>query len=268
MSYVNTTDVNLSTINNQNSQVTNTLERLRKNNNKSITSDRSFYSKKYIFNYSYTERSFLERNLNNPRNFGISETQSSNTYRNSVKTYSIPKEERFKDYVKPATDCFYNLPSIKSPHGAAIGFGSRIDLSAARGKGCPGPDAYNIGSTLNTKIAASLKSRLPDNSLLYKDKIPAPSNYNYQFKNTTLPTTLKFRHGLYYEDELKLKGHCISPQTYNPSILQVKQNRFKDIKFGTEQRSSTGGKNGVPGPGQYNLPSSFDLSRKYKPCIN
>ena len=48
-------------------------------------------------------------------------------------------------------------------------------------------------------------------------------------------------------------------------------NRYKSIKFSTSQRDTTKEINSTkfnPGPGAYNLPSVFDLKRKYKSPIN
>lgn len=219
-----------------------------------------------------TERSFLEKNLNNPRNYGMFETQSSNTFQNSIKTYSIPKSDRWKSlYAKPANDCLYIIPSIKSNRATGIGYGKRLDLRYIRGKGCPSPDTYSLASTLNLKNGISIKSRIPDTSIIGKSKLPCPGDYNINLKDTKLPLTLKFRHGLYYDDELKLKGHCISPQAYTPKINYTLPTRFNNIKFGTEQRIVNDVRKDLknnPGPGCYNLPQIFDLKRKRKPPIN
>lgn len=218
------------------------------------------------------ESSILDRNLNNPRNYGMFDNQSTNTMQNSIKTYSIPKEQRFRSlYVKAATDCFYDVRSELGKKTTGLGYGERTDFRYVRGKGVPSPDTYTMPSTLNKRNAASIKSRIPNNELLNKARIPAPGDYNIISKNTTLPTTLKFRHGLYYDDELKLKGHCLSPQAYSPSIVFTHPSRYKEIKFSCQQRIAgeiSKEQKNMPGPGQYNLPSVFDLKRKYKPSIN
>ena len=213
----------------------------------------------------------LERNLNNPRNYGMYDDKSVNTFRNSNISYTIPKSERFKgNYKKGATDSFYEVNSVMSKNSTSLGYGERTDFRFLRGKGNPSPDTYNLGSTLNKK-STSIKSRQPDNTILYKSRIPAPGDYNIRLKETTLPTTLKFRHSLFYEDEMKLKSHCISPQAYFPKTHFTSPNRFNNIKFPTQQRNTNEiGKDlkTNPGPGYYNLPSIFDLSRRTKPAIN
>jgi hypothetical protein len=72
---------------------------------------------------------------------------------------------------------------------------------------------------------------------------------------------------------VKKKGHCISPQTYNPDMKCVSNTRYDDISVGIgfgnrSLEKFLASKSGIPGPGQYNLPSVFDLKRKYKVSLN
>lgn len=219
-----------------------------------------------------TESSFLAKNVNNPRNYGMFETQSCNTLQNSIKAFSIPKGSRFKLNIEHHdSDNLYTIPSIKSNKGTCMGYGGRTDFTKLNGKGNPSPDTYTLPSSLNKNNAATLKFRIPDMSISNKSKIPSPGDYNILLKNTTLPTTLKFRHGLYYEDELKLKCNGVSPQTYTPNYGSVLSSRYNSVKFNIQQRVTNEVNKEIkknPGPGYYNLPSVFDLSRKFKPCIN
>lgn len=198
--------------------------------------------------------------------------QSTNTFRNSSKTYTIPKTQRFQVSNVSQNHSLYDIPkSNKSIHGTSLGFGERIDISYLTGKGNPGPDNYYPQPSWLKKFPMTIKNKIPDNHIQEKAKIPSPGNYNIITKSSTLPTTLKFRHNLYYDDEIKQKGHCISPQTYFPDIQCIKPNRYSSIKFTTNPRIAnemSKDQKSFPGIGQYNLPSVFDLTRKYKPCIN
>lgn len=221
-------------------------------------------SRQYLLDNS----SFLDRTINNPRKFGLSEFQSSHSIQNSTITYSIPKQERFKNLSKGWNDNFYIQSQVSSKRSTTLGKGNKLDMSKLVSRNSPSPDTYNLNSTLK-KNYVTIKSKFQDSSLNCKLKIPGPADYNLGIKNSTLPTTLKFRHGFFYEDEFKSKKYQISPQAYTPHDKFVLPSRYDKLKFGTESRGSINQtKSNYPGPGYYNLPSVFDKSRKYKLAIN
>ena len=75
----------------------------------------------------------------------ISYFNSTSSLQNSISSYSIPKETRFRDnYKKFATDSIYSLPDSKSYRGASIGFG--VKSSLIRLSVIPSPNEYNIKS--------------------------------------------------------------------------------------------------------------------------
>ena len=67
-------------------------------------------------------------------------------------------------------------------------------------------------------------------------KFPGPgaySNFGKDLKwNKDIPTTMKFRRSIFYDDDLMKSKHCISPQTYLPPTKIQENNRFSGISFG------------------------------------
>ena len=106
-------------------------------------------------------------------------------------------------------------------------------------------------------------------------RTPGPQSYTISKPvdwNKQSPPTFKFRHGFYYDEEMKYKGIAISPQKYSPNYKCSEYRRYKDIQIGIgmgeKNPYATGSTNKTPGPGQYNLPSIFDKSRKNKSALN
>lgn len=79
------------------------------------------------------------------------------------------------------------------------------------------------------------------------------------------PPSFKFRHGTFFDHDVKYKGSEVSPQKYYPSIKFVKKERFGNISIGMgvgEKLNIKLTNTVTPGPGAYNLPSVFDKTRK------
>ena len=190
---------------------------------------------------------------------------SSATLQNSINAFAFPKSDRFgSSYKKPLVDSQYDLKDTHFIRATSIGYGNKIDFTSNLLKNSPAPNTYNLGSTLNLKAGITIKSKWQINTNEdEKRKMPGPSDYKVTSKRTTLPVTLKFRHGFYYEDDLKNKGYAISPQAYEPTLKFIGTNRFKSVKFGSEERCGVIGKGNInPGPGQYNLPGICDKYKK------
>ncbi len=214
--------------------------------------------------------SIISNISNNPRNFStLSEYQSSNALQNSIKAYSIPKEERFRNFYKKGIDNFYQVENKIINKGTSFGFGNKTDMTSLK-HNTPSPANYNIPSFLSKQFI-TLKFK-HENHKQAKDKLlPGPANYNPTLPKDNIIATMKFRHGFFYDDDLKAKKYQISPQTYLPSSDLVFSSRYKNLKFSTSVReniNSTKDIKSKPGPGSYNLPSVFDLTRKNKPAIN
>jgi hypothetical protein len=103
--------------------------------------------------------------------------------------------------------------------------------------------------------------------------LPGPTDYKITSKwLKTSPITIKSRKFMYYEEDIKKRSHCISPQKYNIKDNNfMKNSRFLNIGIGIGLGYRSWSKmysNNIPGPGQYNLPSVFDKNRKFKYALN
>ena len=98
-----------------------------------------------------------------------------------------------------------------------------------------------------------------------------PGAGSYKVKNLdklgNIPIALKFRHGFYYDDEMKKKKATVSMQKYSPKFNYVKINRYKGAGIGIGEKISFSN-NRNPGPAEYNIPGNFDRGLKGKLALN
>ena len=98
-----------------------------------------------------------------------------------------------------------------------------------------------------------------------------PGAGSYKVKNLdklgNIPIALKFRHGFYYDDEMKKKKATVSMQKYSPKFNYVKINRYKGAGIGFGKRGSAS-KEETPGPANYDVPRIFDRGVKKDLVIN
>jgi len=214
-----------------------------------------------------------QRNPSMGLSFKVSNFNSTNSLQNSIYAYTIPKEERFRGNInKLYTDTIYTITESKINKGTSLGLGDKSSL--VNSKTVPGPQQYNILSIFE-KNKQKHRGLIIGEKLPYKldeeGKTPGPQNYftPIQWKKQN-PLTLKFRHGFYYDEEMKYKGPVLSPQKYKPNFSTIEATRYQNIKIsiGVGSKSSMLNNNKSPGPGDYNLPSIFDLKRKNKYALN
>ena len=86
-------------------------------------------------------------------------------------------------------------------------------------------------------------------------------------KYGNIPISIKFRHGFYYDDEMKKKKATVSMQAYTPKYNYIKINRYKGAGIGFGQRNTLAPKIG-PGPGEYKIPRIFERGVKKDLAIN
>jgi hypothetical protein len=212
---------------------------------------------------------------NNLRNYGISEYQSSSTLQNSVCKYTIQKSPRFKN----SSDNHHGLYIVPSDLGtgrkAGFGFGTRqFPKENKMARNSPSPSHYKLQSFVDKVLKNSglkIGERLPDKVYYYNVKKafnnPGPGMYDVKTPNNLhRAASLTFRKGMYYDEGMKEKN-SVSPQKYNPNTKPIENGRFSKVGIGIgEKRWNLIGKN--PGVGEYDIPSSFDKSRKLKMPIN
>ena len=213
----------------------------------------------------------LDNNLSNMRRPGISQFQSSNTLQNSSHIYSFPKSIRMDDKAnKKLCDNIYNIPEQKSKRFTSIGYGQRSNISTNLGN-LPSPQSYKIENLFdyNIKHKKGITILGKPNERMLKERLPGVGSYNLknQDKIGNFPITLKFRHGFYYDDEMKMKKATVSMQRYSPKYNYIKINRYKGAGIGYGQRYSLSSEKG-PGPAEYKIPRLFDRGVKKDLVIN
>ena len=112
-------------------------------------------------------------NIRNPRSFGMSEYHSMNSLRNSIQSWTIGKDNRFKNNYKALlTDSIYNIPDKKNLRSTSLGFGKKHNLMPLEGRGVPGPDTYNLKSQIEINL---LKKK---GALIFSNTQPVILLYN------------------------------------------------------------------------------------------
>ena len=213
----------------------------------------------------------LDNNISNMRRPGYSEFQSSNTLQNSSHIYSFPKSLRMDNRIdKKLCDNIYNLPEQKSKRFTTLGYGQRGIVSSELSK-FPSPQAYKLQSLFdyNLKHNKGITILGKPSDPIMKDRNPGAGSYNCKNmdKLGNIPIALKFRHGFYYDDEMKMKKATVSMQKYSPKFNYVKINRYKGAGIGMGQRYSMSTER-TPGPANYNIPRIFDRGVKKDLVIN
>lgn len=202
---------------------------------------------------------------------GYSEFKSSNTLQNSSHIYSIPKSIRMDNkFNQKLCDNIYNIPQQKSTRFTNLGLGQRGRIFDDINK-FPSPQSYKYESLFdyNIKHKKGITILGKPSEKVFKERNPGVGTYNLKNYEQfgSIPVTLKFRHGFYYDDEMKKKKATVSMQQYSPKFNYIKINRYKGAGIGFGQRSSMSVER-TPGPGEYKIPRIFDRGVKKDLVIN
>jgi hypothetical protein len=213
----------------------------------------------------------LDNNISNMRRPGYSEFQSSNTLQNSSHIYSFPKSIRMDNKLnKKLCDNIYNIPEQKSTRFTTLGYGKRGNASSELSK-YPSPQEYEYESLFdyNLKHKKGITILGKPSNPMSKENFPGAGSYKVKNldKLGNIPIALKFRHGFYYDDEMKKKKATVSMQKYSPKFNYVKINRYKGAGIGFGKRGSAS-KEETPGPANYDVPRIFDRGVKKDLVIN
>ena len=213
----------------------------------------------------------LDNNISNMRRPGFSEFQSSNTLQNSSHIYSYTKSIRMDNKLnKKLCDNIYNIPEQKSTRFTTLGYGKRGNASSELSK-YPSPQEYEYESLFdyNIKHKKGITILGKPSNPMSKENFPGAGSYKVKNldKLGNIPIVLKFRHGFYYDDEMKKKKATVSMQKYSPKFNYVKINRYKGAGIGFGKRGSAS-KEETPGPANYDVPRIFDRGVKKDLVIN
>ena len=203
---------------------------------------------------------------------GYSEFKSSNTLQNSSNIYSFPKSIRMDARSnKKLCDNIYNIPEQKSTRFTSIGYGQRGNILSNDAGRFPSPQSYKYESLFdyNIKHKKGITILGKPSEQMIKDRTPGAGKYKIKDINKfgNLAPTLKFRHGFYYDDEMKMKKATVSMEKYSPKFNYIKINRYKGASIGYGQRYTLSTEKG-PGPGAYKIPRIFDRGVKRDLVIN
>lgn len=216
----------------------------------------------------------LDNNIGNCRYPGHSEFHSAHSLQNSSYCYTIPNSIRIKDRdYKPLNDNFYNLPMLKSTRATEQGRGPKSYIGLKFGKGSPSPADYYINSIFEDNLKYNKGFTVLGKSVdLTRNKkyIPGVGSYNLRKDGNfgSIPISIKFRNGFFYDDDLRKKKYTVSMQRYHPLYSLVESNRYEGVGIGYGNKVDNFNKNAYPGPGTYKIPSIFDRGLKGKLALN
>lgn len=175
------------------------------------------------------------------------------TLRNKkTQVYSFSRAERFRSLGRRGGSEFVDLGSTFGKRAPGIGFGKRW---SPEGRSCsPGPDAYCLPSTFCVSLGGYRKDAKVGEMRKYAQS-PGPGTYD-------LPTLIgkdspKFSIRAKIDITRYLKTP--SPNAYLANLAQT--SAFKNISFGIGEKSLSLTNRQTPGPGSYDIPSTFCKSK-------
>jgi Sperm-tail PG-rich repeat len=170
----------------------------------------------------------------------------------SVK-WTFSKANRFSEKIPEQGAEYANIKSnIGAGRSAGFGYGRRWFPSNPRGKDAPPSTTYNIPGSLDRKIVGGSISPPRITKKSQVGLTPGPGTYEVKSKiGSGLSCTLKSRH-------YSLARHSSPPPgTYNPNHSLVESSRYSCIAFGIKSSADNFSRFATPGPGSYDLGSTF-----------
>jgi hypothetical protein len=177
----------------------------------------------------------------------------------SVK-WSFSKANRFHQKRPDPSSEFLSLDSvIGKGRRAGFGFGNRWQPSNPRGKDAPPSTAYSIPGSLERYIVGGKISPSKQRNDENRWTTPGPGTYNLKTSiGEGLSCSIKSRHS-------SIARHSTPPPgAYNPKHTLVENSRYSNISFGARVSADNLNRLSTPGPGSYDLASSFS-SISYSP---
>ena len=173
--------------------------------------------------------------------------------KHSIK-WSFSKANRFSRKRPEESSEYVNLKStIGTGRSAGFGYGKRWVPLNPKGKDAPPPTTYTVPSSINNKVIGG-KFSPPRVKSAGRNRWSSPGPGTYEMKScigTAVSCTLKSRHSM-------MARHCSPPPgTYNPRHSLVESGRFSAISFGTKTSYDNFDRFTTPGPGSYDLGSTF-----------
>ena len=89
-------------------------------------------------------------------------------------------------------------------------------------------------------------------------------NLNWNKQN---PCSFKFRNSIFYVEDSKYL-HNVSPNKYLPKRKFTEESRYNKIGMGYGKKGFIDLNKGMPGPGEYNLPSLFKKGKQGRYPLN
>ena len=167
--------------------------------------------------------------------------------------WSFGKANRFKQRRSEACSEYLTIETtIGKGRKAGFGFGTRWQPSNPRGKDAPPSTAYSIRGNLDRFLVGGKISPCKARTDGNRWKSPGPGTYEIKTSiGEGVSCTIKSRHSSI------AKRSTPPPGAYNPKHSLVENNRYSNISFGARVSADNLQRLSTPGPGSYDLASSF-----------
>lgn len=167
--------------------------------------------------------------------------------------WTFSKADRFSHKL-PEKGSEYQVlkSSIGAGRKAGFGYGKRWEPSNPRGKDAPASTTYNLPGLLDGNIVGGKIS--PNKMLGFSNRFSTPGPGSYDLRTCIgngLSFSFKSRHSELQQDSTP------APGAYNPRHQVVEQSRYASIAFGEKLKNDLGSRITTPGPGAYDLFTSF-----------
>ena len=167
--------------------------------------------------------------------------------------WSFGKANRFRQQRPEAASEYLTIETtIGKGRKSGFGYGTRWQPSNPRGKDAPPSTAYSIRGSLERYIVGGKIS--PSKMRNDENRWTAPGPGSYNIKTCIgegVSCSFKSRHS-------SIARHSTPPPgAYNPKHSLVENSRYSNISFGARVSADNLHRLSTPGPGSYDLASSF-----------
>ena len=179
-----------------------------------------------------------------------------------LNAFSFNKSSRFPIPRENNNPGHLVIPSTLDKKACSFGLGKRWEPKSSHCQHSPCPTSYSLQSTFgqtSKKIIDYKKQIVKERELFYIKPIPGPGSYNPKTpknKHTPSPIIIGRKH-------IRSYSEIPSPSEYTPNFDFLYKNITSTISFSKAKRNELHrSNNSSPGPGMYEIKSSFNNNDK------
>lgn len=174
--------------------------------------------------------------------------------------WSFPRASRYRRATLSDTSNEINLPSTLEKRTTSFGYGKRWEPKNPKGLDAPSPDTYSLRTCFDIEKRGAFFTINLRNSPSHPPNVPGPGTYEVCGKASGPKFSMRPK-----LVQKARKSDSPPPGAYNPSYALLEKQSYSGISFGNRDRPKEKiVRPSTPGPGTYDIPSSFNISSPSK----